>query len=79
MISQRDIERWFESSHFRRKCDWVCIDQPKVIKAWANRHLIGQFIIAADIEPPNGWVKNQCSKYPETGYLTCLKSRATLA
>ncbi|MGC6366999.1 MAG: TrmH family RNA methyltransferase [Candidatus Marinamargulisbacteria bacterium] len=55
MISQRDIERWFESSHFRRKCDWVCIDQPKVIKAWANRHLIGQFIIAADIEPPE-WV-----------------------
>ena len=52
MIAERDIERWFESSHFRRKCDWVCVDQPKVIKAWLDRHFIGQVIISDNIEKP---------------------------
>lgn len=56
MIQQRDIERWFESSHFRRKCDWVCVDQPKVIKAWAKRHMIGQFILADDMDEP-AWME----------------------
>ena len=53
MISERDVERWFESSHFRKKCDWVCVDQPKVIEAWVDRHFIGQVLISEDVEKPN--------------------------
>lgn len=66
MISQRDIERWFESSHFRRKCDWVCVDQPKVIQAWIDRHMIGQVIIAADIEQPAWLIKFPSLEVPHS-------------
>ena len=56
MISERDVERWFESSHFRKKCDWVCVDQPKVIQVWVDRHFIGQVLISEDVENPIGWI-----------------------
>ena len=57
MISQRDIERWFESAHYRKKCDWVCVDQPKVIQEWGQKGLIGQVVCSDAIEKPN-WTKD---------------------
>ncbi len=72
MISERDIERWFESSHFRRKCDWVCVDQPKVIQSWIDRHMIGQVIIANDLEKPS-WI----SKFPEMAVSRAWLSKVT--
>ena len=56
MISERDIERWFESSHYRKKSDWVCIDQPKVIQECFQKNNIGQIIIAKGI-PKESWME----------------------
>jgi TrmH family RNA methyltransferase len=52
MISTRDIERWFDSAHYRKKSDWVCIDQPKVIREWGRKGRIGQVICSDKIEKP---------------------------
>ena len=53
MISEKDIERWFESSHYRKKSDWICIDQPKVIEEWQKKNMVGQVIHASTIEKPS--------------------------
>ncbi len=52
IISQRDVDRWYGSSHFRRKSSWICIDQPKVIEAFRNRFEIEQVIVATTTTPP---------------------------
>ena len=53
MITEKDIERWFESSHYRKKSDWICIDQPKVIEEWQKKNMVGQVIHASTIEKPS--------------------------
>ncbi|MGA0242040.1 MAG: TrmH family RNA methyltransferase [Candidatus Marinamargulisbacteria bacterium] len=53
MISSRDIERWFSSSHFRRKCDWVCLDQPKVMATWGDRSSVRQVMLAEGVSLPS--------------------------
>lgn len=56
MISRRDVERWFSSRHFRQKCDWVCITQPKVINDWSGPIL--QQMASAPCDPTdNGHVQ----------------------
>ena len=30
------IKRWYASAHFRKKCDWLCVHQPKVIHEWVH-------------------------------------------
>jgi TrmH family RNA methyltransferase len=60
MISIKDIERWYTSAHFRKKCDWICLDQPKVIKEWSKRNCIGQVIFSDAITPPEWSKKLPC-------------------
>ena len=60
MISQKDIERWYGSTHFRKKCDWICLDQPKVINEWSKKNTIGQIICSDKISPPEWAEKLPC-------------------
>ena len=64
MISKRDIERWFESAHYRKKCDWICIDQPKVIREWGRQGRIGQVICSEKIEKPQWTESVPCLDVP---------------
>ncbi len=57
MISERDIERWFESPHYRKKSDWICIDQPKVISEWQSKKMIGQLVMADSVQKLS-WMKD---------------------
>ena len=59
MIKDKDIERWYQSSHYRKKSDWVCIDQPKVIEEWKNTQTIGQLICSDQCEK-----KDWMQQYP---------------
>jgi TrmH family RNA methyltransferase len=60
MIPIRDIERWHESAHYRKKSDWVCIDQPKVIKEWLPKHALGQLLCAEGRELPDWTSGYEC-------------------
>ena len=57
MINKKDIERWYESSHYRKKSDWICIDQPKVIEEWKNNQTIGQ-LMCSDGYQKSEWMAN---------------------
>jgi len=66
MISQRDVERWFESPHYRKKCDWICIDQPKVIREWSKTHTIGQIMCSPEFKKPDWMADLPCLDVPQT-------------
>ena len=55
MISKRDVERWFESGHFRKKSAWIVIDQPKVIHAWQDSSKIVQIMVDQTDKIPKKW------------------------
>ncbi|RAP24636.1 hypothetical protein DID73_01515 [Candidatus Marinamargulisbacteria bacterium SCGC AG-343-K17] len=73
MISERDIERWFESAHYRKKCDWICVDQPKVIREWGKQGLIGQVICSDAIEKPKWTEDMPCLDVSHTWLTTISK------
>ncbi len=85
MISKKDIERWYSSSHYRKKSDWICIDQPKVIDEWKEREEIGQIVCSEEfkkddwmssfpcLEVDYKWLSLISSKPSHPGYMIILK------
>lgn len=55
MIKTKDIERWYASNHYRKKADWICIDQIKVILEWKNAQEFGQLFFSEEFKPYAGF------------------------
>lgn len=85
MIKQKEIERWYESAHYRKKSDWICIDQPKVIQEWFSSQAVGQIFYSDEFEPPKWmskvptvsvtgqWIKAVTKKPSHTGCIAIIK------
>lgn len=74
MIKIKDIERWYESSHYRNKSDWICIDQPKVIEEWKESQTIGQLVCAKDFQKSD-WMENYPCLEVDHKWLSALTSK----
>lgn len=60
MINNKEIEKWYQSSHYRKKSDWICIDQPKVIEEWKDSQTIGQIVCSNDFQKSDWMEKYPC-------------------
>lgn len=47
---KRDVMQWFASAHFRKKQDFICIDQPKVIDEWRHTMTIRGILLAESVD-----------------------------
>ena len=85
MMAVKDIDRWYGSAHYRKKVDWVCIDQPKVIQEWVSRVPVRAIVLDKKYEDTDTWwdtwqihdtqVKNRLRdvvQYQSTGWFSNL-------
>ena len=86
MIEEKDVERWYSSSHYRKKCDWICIDQPKVINEWRHSQQLGRLFYSKEykdyiepyqtlstVEVEHSWVKKTTKKPSSPGCIAVIR------